>query len=73
MVDAWLPYGKSEVCVRIPARNFLGSIEPKEKPATQDPRAEIERALKELEETVQTVKVRTCVSEGPWELEEKAG
>jgi len=46
MVDAWLPYGKSEVCVRIPTRNFLGSIEPKEKPGVSDPRAEIERALK---------------------------
>jgi nickel-dependent lactate racemase len=47
MVDAWLPYGKSEVCVRIPARNFLGSIEPREKPGVPDPRAEIQRALKE--------------------------
>jgi nickel-dependent lactate racemase len=47
LVDAWLPYGKSQVCVRIPTRNFLGSIEPKEKPAVPDPTAEIERALKE--------------------------
>lgn len=47
MVDAWLPYGKSQVCVRIPTRNFLGSIEPKEKPGVPDPVAEIERALKE--------------------------
>jgi nickel-dependent lactate racemase len=47
MVDAWLPYGKSEVCVRIPTRNFLGSIEPREKPGVSDPRAEIEKALKE--------------------------
>ena len=47
MVDAWLPYGKSEVCVRIPTRSFLGSIEPKEKSSLSDPRAEIERALKE--------------------------
>jgi nickel-dependent lactate racemase len=47
MVDAWLPYGKSQVCVRIPTRNFLGSIEPKEKPGVHDPRAEIERALRE--------------------------
>jgi nickel-dependent lactate racemase len=46
MVDAWLPYGKSEVCLRVPTRNFLGSIEPKEKPGVPDPRAEIERALK---------------------------
>jgi nickel-dependent lactate racemase len=47
MVDAWLPYGKSQVCVRIPTRNFLGSIEPKEKLGLPDPKAEIERALKE--------------------------
>jgi len=47
MVDVWLPYGKTEVCVRVPTRNFLGSIEPKEKPNVQDAGAEIERALKE--------------------------
>jgi nickel-dependent lactate racemase len=58
MVDAWLPYGKSQVCVRIPTRNFLGSIEPREKPGVSNPREEIERALKEplsskrLDETV---------------------
>jgi nickel-dependent lactate racemase len=45
MVDAWLPYGKSEVCVRIPTRNFLGSIEPRERPGAPDPQAEIQRAL----------------------------
>jgi len=47
MVDVWLPYGKTEVCARIPTRNFLGSIEPKERPGVADPRAEIERALNE--------------------------
>lgn len=47
MVDVWLPYGKTEVCVRIPTRNFLGSIEPKERRAFGDPKPEIERALKE--------------------------
>jgi len=47
MVDVWLPYGKTEVCARIPTRNFLGNIEPKEKPGVVDPRAEVERALKE--------------------------
>jgi len=47
MVDVWLPYGKTEVCARIPARNFLGNIEPKEKQGAADPRAEVERALKE--------------------------
>lgn len=47
MVDVWLPYGKTETCVRIPTRNFLGLIEPREKPGTADARAEVERALKE--------------------------
>jgi nickel-dependent lactate racemase len=47
MVDVWLPYGKTDVCLRIPTRNFLGSIEPKEKPAVADARAEVERALRE--------------------------
>jgi len=46
MVDVWLPFGKTEVCVRVPTRNFLGSIEPKEKPGVPDPKAEILRALK---------------------------
>ncbi|MBT0159001.1 nickel-dependent lactate racemase [Candidatus Bathyarchaeota archaeon A05DMB-2] len=47
MVDVWLPYGKSDVCARVPARNLLGSIEPKETPGAPDPRAEVERALSE--------------------------
>lgn len=47
MVDVWLPYGKSETCVRIPTRNFLGSIKPAEKQGILDARAEIERALRE--------------------------
>jgi nickel-dependent lactate racemase len=45
MVDVWLPYGKTEVCARIPTRNFLGSIEPKERVGAADSRGEIERAL----------------------------
>jgi nickel-dependent lactate racemase len=47
MVDVWLPYGKTDVCVRVPARNLLGSIAPVEKPGAPDPKAEIERALQE--------------------------
>jgi len=47
MVDVWLPYGKTDVCVRIPARNLLGTIEPKDHPGAIDQRAEIERALRE--------------------------
>jgi nickel-dependent lactate racemase len=46
MVDVWIPYGKIDVCVRIPARNLLGSIEPKEQAGASDAKAEIERALK---------------------------
>jgi nickel-dependent lactate racemase len=45
MVDAWIPYGKTEVCARIPTRNFLGYIEPKEKQGVVDSKAEIVRAL----------------------------
>jgi nickel-dependent lactate racemase len=47
MVDVWLPYGKSDVCIRVPARNLLGSIEPKQVPVAPDAKAEIERALSE--------------------------
>src|SRR5512139_2320992 len=47
MVDVWLSYGKTDVCVRVPARNLIGSIDPKEKPAVPDARAEVERALKD--------------------------
>ena len=47
MVDVWLPYGKSDVCVRIPARNLLGSIEPKQVAGAADVKAELERALRE--------------------------
>ena len=47
MVDVWLPYGKTNVCVRVPARNFLGSIQPREQASAADAKAEVERALKE--------------------------
>ncbi|MEM0058034.1 MAG: nickel-dependent lactate racemase [Candidatus Bathyarchaeia archaeon] len=47
MVEVWLPYGKTEVCLRVPTRNFLGSVEPKEKPSLSDVKGEVERALKE--------------------------
>ena len=47
MVDVWLPYGKTDVCVRVPARNLLGSIEPIEREGAFDAKAEVERALKE--------------------------
>jgi nickel-dependent lactate racemase len=47
MVDVWLPYGKSDVCVRVPARNLLGSIEPKQVSGAADVKVEVERALSE--------------------------
>jgi len=47
MVDVWLPYGKTDICVRVPARNLLGTIEPKEKQGAADAKAEIDRALAE--------------------------
>ncbi len=47
MVDVWLPYGKTDVCVRVPARNLLGTIEPAERQGALDAKAEVERALKE--------------------------
>jgi len=47
MVDVWLPYGESDVCIRVPARNFLGSIEAKKAVGVTDPESEIKRALKE--------------------------
>ncbi len=47
MVDVWLPYGKTDVCVRVPARNLLGTIESAEKQGATDSKAEVERALKE--------------------------
>jgi len=47
MVDVWLPYGKTDVCVRVPARNLLGTIEPEERQGAPDGKIEVERALKE--------------------------
>jgi nickel-dependent lactate racemase len=47
MVDVWLAYGKTDVCVRVPARNLLGTIEPAGRQAALDGKAEVERALKE--------------------------
>ncbi len=47
MVDVWLPYGKTDVCIRVPARNLLGTIEPLERQGAPDGKAEVERALKD--------------------------
>lgn len=61
MVDVWLPYGDTEVCARIPTRNFLGSIEPKEKPGAPGVGAEINRALNE---PIGTKRLRQIASAG---------
>ena len=47
MVDVWLPYGKTEICVRVPTRNLLGSIDPKDRASVPDGKAEVARALRE--------------------------
>ena len=47
MVDVWVPYGRTEICARIPTRNYLGNIEPNEKEGLRDPKAEVSRALNE--------------------------
>lgn len=62
MVDVWLPYGRTDVCVRVPARNLLGSIEPVEKPGVPDAKAEIERALKEPIGTKRLSEIATAES-----------
>jgi nickel-dependent lactate racemase len=61
MVDVWIPYGKTEVCARIPTRNFLGTIEPKEKQGVEDSRAEIERALSQ---PIGTARLREIAKSG---------
>ncbi|MFQ6075373.1 MAG: nickel-dependent lactate racemase, partial [Candidatus Bathyarchaeia archaeon] len=45
MVEVWLPYGKTEVVVRVPVENLMGVVEPKDREGVQDPKAEIQRAL----------------------------
>jgi len=45
LVEVWLPYGKTEVCVRIPTGNLVAVIEPREKEGALNPQAEIENAL----------------------------
>ncbi|MEM2092806.1 MAG: nickel-dependent lactate racemase [Candidatus Bathyarchaeia archaeon] len=47
MVDVWLPYGQTEACLRVQARNLIGTIEPKQKLNIPNAESEIERALRE--------------------------
>jgi len=45
MVELWLPYGRTEVAVRVPVENFLGVVDVEEPEAASDPYAEVSRAL----------------------------
>ncbi|MCS7120642.1 MAG: nickel-dependent lactate racemase [Nitrososphaerota archaeon] len=45
MVEVWLPYGKTEVCVRVETKNLLNVIEPQERTVVGDVQSEIERSL----------------------------
>ena len=46
MVEIWLPYGDTEVCVRVPAGNMLDVIEPKKVGGALSSQEEIRNALK---------------------------
>lgn len=46
MVEVWLPYGRTEVCVRVPTNNLLDIIEPIDRDSAKNPRVEIEKALR---------------------------
>lgn len=61
MVEVWLPYGETQVPVRIPDENMLGLVEPREKPGAQDPKAEILRAL---ENPIGTKRLRDIAKPG---------
>jgi len=45
MVEAWLPYGRTEVSVKIPDESFQGIIESKDEASVRDPMLEITHAL----------------------------
>ena len=45
MVEVWLPYGSTEVCVRIPTANLLDVVEPKKTASAKNPQTEIKNAL----------------------------
>jgi len=58
MVEVWLPYGKTDVSVKVRDEDLLGTIQLNERPGSVNPRADIERAVrsplgrKRLSETV---------------------
>lgn len=45
MVDVWLPYGKTEVCVRVSAERLQDIIKANEKPGVENPEEEIGKSL----------------------------
>ncbi|MFQ5997940.1 MAG: lactate racemase domain-containing protein [Candidatus Bathyarchaeia archaeon] len=45
MVDFWLPYGESEVCLSVPGENFQAMLRPNETSAVSDVRVEITQTL----------------------------
>lgn len=47
MVEVWLPYGRTEVSVKVPDENFLGVLEPRDEPLPEDAGPEIEHALQD--------------------------
>ncbi len=59
MVDVWLPYGKTEVCARVPTENLQDIIEARDVSGVENPKDEIKRALKNpigTESLAETVK-----------------
>ncbi|MEM1506933.1 MAG: lactate racemase domain-containing protein [Candidatus Bathyarchaeia archaeon] len=46
MVDVWLPYGATEVCVRVPAENLRSIVRAQEKDGLEKLEEEVERALR---------------------------
>jgi len=45
LVEVWLPYGSTEVCVRVPTANLLDIIEPRKTAPAKNPMMEIKNAL----------------------------
>ncbi len=61
MVEVWLPYGNTEICLAISAENLLGVIEPQPKPAVSDPEGELKSAL---ENPIESPRLREIVNSG---------
>ncbi len=61
MVEVWLPYGRTEISVRIPDEGFQGIIESKDGPSARDPLVETTQAL---ENPVDSKPLASMVSAG---------